>query len=111
MSINTKRKRLYYLASGLYKHFEDRDDVKNIQVFSQDNEYLGNFTGFTSRPTYKSNGHMNIIKDNINYWIDGEGVYIPGFGIKMVSEVIFENKNKNQIENNLIKFKELDILD
>lgn len=91
MSI-TNLQNFYHIAGKIHEVVEDTRDVK---IYAPNNSYLGNFTGYTSRPTYKSNGHVCIQNEGYNLWIDGcaNALYIPGFGIKIINDLILCNPN------------------
>ena len=67
---------------------------KGEPVYDKNGKIIGYYTGYTLRPTYKSNGGMQIkLKENSmlrqrenseNIWISGECVFIHGFGVKFV---------------------------
>ena len=59
---------------------------KSEPVYDKNGKIIGYYTGYTLRPTYKSNGGMEIKlkENNENIWISGECVFIHGFGVKFV---------------------------
>jgi hypothetical protein len=74
-----KAKQLYYVI----------DDYKKDKVYDKDGNIIGKFTGYKSRPTYKSNGHIEVVKDNGEcIWIESLSVNIPGLGVKCVEDYL-----------------------
>ena len=59
-------------------------------VYDKENNFIGMYTGFSSRPTATSDGHIEISTLEGNFWIRGEGVYIEGMGIKLVSDILYD---------------------
>ena len=57
-------------------------------IYDKHNNMIGTYTGFSSRPTATSNGHIEISTPEGNLWISGEAIYIEGMGIKLVSDMI-----------------------
>lgn len=59
---------------------------KGESVYDKNGKIIGYYTGYTLRPTYKSNGGMEIkLKENNEIiWISGECVFIHGLGVKFV---------------------------
>ena len=59
-------------------------------IYDKNNKLIGTYTGFSSRPTATSDGHIEISTLEGNFWIRGEGVYIEGMGIKLVSDILYD---------------------
>lgn len=59
-------------------------------IYDKHNNMIGIYTGFSSRPTATSNGHIEISTPEGNLWISGEAIYIEGMGIKLVSDMIVD---------------------
>ena len=53
----------------------------NIYIYKNNIiEELGEFTGYSLRPTYKSCGAIGVKKDDMVIWISGKGNYDPSLG-------------------------------
>ncbi len=59
-------------------------------IYDKHNNKVGTYTGFSSKPTARSDGHIEISTPEGNLWISGEAIYIEGMGIKLVSDMIVE---------------------
>ncbi len=59
-------------------------------VYDKENNFIGTYTGFTSKPNGTSDGHIQISTLEGDFWIRGEGIYIEGMGIKLVSDMIVD---------------------
>ena len=59
-------------------------------IYDKNNKLIGTYTGFSSRPTATSAGHIEISTPGGNLWISGEAVYIEGMGIKLISDMIVD---------------------
>lgn len=59
-------------------------------IYDKHNNMIGTYTGFSSRSTATSNGHIEISTPEGNLWISGEAIYIEGMGIKLVSDMIVD---------------------
>ena len=57
-------------------------------IYDKHNNMIGTYTGFSSRSTATSSGHIEISTPEGNLWISGEAIYIEGMGIKLVSDMI-----------------------
>ena len=70
-------KQLYYVI----------DDYENENVYDKDGVIIGEFTGYKSSPTYKSNGRIQVRKVTGEYmWIEALSVRIAGMGVKCVED-------------------------
>lgn len=63
-------------------------------IYDKNGVILGEFTGYNTRPTYKSNGSIEIKRDNKNMWVSGKAVYIPCMGLKFTEDFKTENNLK-----------------
>ena len=76
MALN-QAKQLYYVI----------DDYENEEVYDKDGVIIGKFTGYKSRPTYKSNGRIEIVKPTGGcIWIEALSVRIQGLGVKCIED-------------------------
>ena len=57
-------------------------------VYDRHNKFIGTYTGYSSRPTATSDGHIQMSTPEGSLWIRGEGIYLEGMGIKLVTEII-----------------------
>ena len=72
-------KQLYYVIN----------DYNNEKVYDKDGSIIGEFTGYKSRPTYKSNGRIQIKKPTGEcIWIEALSVNIEGLGVKCVEDYV-----------------------
>ena len=59
-------------------------------IYDKNNNFIGTYTGWASRPTASSNGHIEISTPEGNLCISGAAVYIEGMGIKLISDMIVD---------------------
>ena len=78
MSFTTPRE-LCYITTG----------VSNRNIYDKDNNWIGEYTGFSSAPTTSSTGHIEINTPDGKFWVSGKGVYIEGMGIKITEDICF----------------------
>ncbi len=72
-------KQLYYVI----------DDYENEKVYDKDGVIIGEFTGYKSRPTYNSNGRIEIVKPTGGcIWIEALSVRIQGLGVKCIEDYV-----------------------
>ena len=77
---------MIYQAKQLYYVI---DDYNNNKVYDKDGILIGQFTGYKSRPTYKSNGRIEVVKPTGEcIWIEGLSVSIAGIGVKCVEDYV-----------------------
>lgn len=77
-------KNIYYLTTK---------DNKNEPVYNKFGNLIGYFTGFSTRPTHKEPGTIQIDATGVSttynsatLWVYGDAVYIVGFGFKFVGD-------------------------
>ena len=72
-------KQLYYVI----------DDYENENVYDKDGSIIGEFTGYKLKPTYKSNGRIEVKKVTGEcMWIEALSVSIAGMGVKCVEDYV-----------------------
>ena len=76
------------IHENLYSAIPVNCNSRNI--YDKENIFIGVYNGFRSRPTTKSDGHIQITTPEGDFWIGGRGVYIEGMGIKLVTDILFE---------------------
>jgi hypothetical protein len=59
-------------------------------IYDKNNKFIGTYTGWSSRPTANSDGHIEISTPEGNLWVRGEAIYIEGMGIKLVTDLIVD---------------------
>ena len=62
-------------------------------IYDKNNNFIGTYTGWASRPTANSNGHIEISTPEGNLWISGGAIYIEGMGIKLVTDMIIRQND------------------
>lgn len=71
-------KELYYVAFG----------VNYRNVYDTDNNFIGEHTGWSSRPTAVTTGHIQINTPEGDKWVRGKAIYVEGMGIKMTEYIV-----------------------
>ena len=78
MALN-QAKQLYYVI----------DDYEVEKVYDKDGVIIGKFSGYKSRPTYKANGRIEIVKPTGEcIWIEELSLRIAGLGVKCIEDYV-----------------------
>ena len=65
------------------------DDYENENIYDKDGVIIGEFTGYKTKPTYKSNGRIEVKKlTGECMWIEALSVRIAGLGVKCIEDYV-----------------------